>query len=55
LQGVFGTVSGAEIHPPHVARRPRALVHLPQGLKSGDVAIAPRLALFCLKMLLVEA
>jgi len=27
----------------HVARQPRALVHLPQGLKSGDVAIAPRL------------
>src|SRR5262249_14636098 len=26
------------------SRRPRALVHLPQGLKSGDVAIAPRLA-----------
>ena len=23
-QGIFGTVSGAEIHPPHVARRPRA-------------------------------
>ena len=24
LQGIFGTVSGAEIYPPHVARRPRA-------------------------------
>ena len=24
LQGIFGTVSGAEIHAPHVARRPRA-------------------------------